>query len=111
MDSLERLRAAIATVFAAWGKLPRIGNDWRVAVVMDRERDEYVLLDVDQTGDKLHSRPLAHLEIRDGKIWIVTDNTEEGIATELLREGVEKREIVLGFYPPSVREMGEFAVA
>jgi hypothetical protein len=46
-----------------------------------------------------------------GKIWILTDNTEEGIATELLEHGISKDRIVLGFYPPALREMGEFAVA
>jgi hypothetical protein len=54
---------------------------------------------------------MAHLEIRDGKIWILTDNTEEGIATELADAGIAKDRIVLGFYPPALREMGEFAVA
>jgi hypothetical protein len=65
---------------------------------------------VDFKNDKYHSHTLAHLIIQDKKIWILTDNTEEGIATELLEEGIAKSQIVLAFYPPSVREMGEFAV-
>jgi hypothetical protein len=53
----------------------------------------------------------AYLEIRDGKIWILADNTERGIATDLVAAGIPKDRIVLAFYPPAVREMGEFAVA
>ena len=53
---------------------------------------------------------MAHLEIRNGKIWLLTDNTEDGIATELIAEGVPKDRIVLGFYSPETREMGECAV-
>jgi hypothetical protein len=78
---------------------------------MDRDRDRYVLLMVDLANDHFRSRTMAHLEIREGKIWILTDNTEEGIATELVNAGIPKDQIVLGFYPPSLREMGEFAVA
>jgi hypothetical protein len=57
------------------------------------------------------ARILAHLEIRDGKIWVLTDSTEQGIATELVEAGIPKDQIVLGFYPPKVRQRGEFAAA
>ena len=111
MDTLEVLRQAIASVFTEWEKLPRIPSDWKIVAVMDKEHDRYVLQDVSLVEERFQVRMLAHVEIRDGKIWILTDNTEEGIATELLREGIAKAQIVLGFYPPSVREIGEFAVA
>ena len=110
MDTSTDLRAAIESVFAEWEKLPYIGKGWRVSALLDRERDQYALLDVDFTDDKFHSRTLAHLEIRNGKIWILTDNTEQGIATELVALGIPKDKIVLAFHPPAVREMGEFAV-
>jgi hypothetical protein len=41
----------------------------------------------------------------------MTDNTEEGIATDLVEVGIPKSQIVLGFYSPSLRRDGEFAVA
>lgn len=112
MDSLEMLRHAIASVFREWeeftsGPLSNI----RVVPVLDRQHDRYVLQDVDSSGERFQSRTLAHLEIRDGKIWILTDNTEAGIATELVAKGIPKSAIVLAFYPPSVRAIGEFAVA
>lgn len=43
------------------------------------------------------ARSVAHLEIKDGKIWIQEDNTESGIATDLEAAGVPKEDIVLGF--------------
>ena len=84
MDSLDALRQAIEKVFQSWedftsGPLSR----FRVVPVLDHLHDRYVLQDVDPTEDRFRSKTLAHLEIRDGKIWILTDNTEEGIATEL----------------------------
>jgi hypothetical protein len=111
MDTVEKFRQAIAAVFAEWEKLPRIPSDWRIEGVRDEKRDRYTLNMVDFGGERYRSNLLAHLEIRDGKIWILTDNTEDGLATQLLEQGVSKQQIVLAFYSPSTRELGEFAVA
>ena len=52
------------------------------------------------------------MELRDGKLWIHTDNTEDGIATELVADEVAKDRRVRDYYSsPVVREMGEFEVA
>lgn len=75
MDAPTNLRSAIASVFAEWEKLPYIGNGWRISALMDRERDQYALLDVNLANDKFRSRILIHLETRENKIWILTDNT------------------------------------
>jgi len=111
MDAIDQYRALIVRVFREWETLPRIPSDWFIEGVEDRLRDRYVLLHVDTNDGRHKSRTLAHVEIRDGKIWVLTDNTEEGIATELVAAGVSKDRIVLGFYPPALREMGEFAVS
>ena len=111
MVSVRKLREAINHVFAEWEKLPYMPSDWKIVAVRDRVHDRYILQDVDMKGERYVSRTLAHVEIRDGKVWILTDNTEEGVGTGFLEQGVPKGQIVLAFYPPSVREMGEFAVA
>ena len=77
---------------------------------MDTVHDRYTLTHVDFDDERYKSHLLAQLDIRDGKIWMLADNTEEGIATELVAAGVPKDRIVLGYYTPRMREMGEFAV-
>ena len=52
-----------------------------------------------------------HLDIKDDRIWIQYDGTEEGIATELVRQGVPRERIVLGFRPKAVRPYTDFAAA
>ncbi len=54
---------------------------------------------------------LLHLDIKDNKIWIQYDGTEDGIAYELLELGVPKDDIVLGFQPLKVRHYTEFAIS
>ncbi len=53
----------------------------------------------------------VHIRIKNEKIYIEEDWTEEGIATELLREGVPKEDIVLAFHAPETRKFTEFAIA
>lgn len=61
-------------------------------------------------GHKMVHGCILHLEIRDDKIWIHRDGTEDGIPRELLAEGVPKDKIVLGFYTPEKRKITDFAV-
>ena len=85
------------------------GNDEPLHVAFDDERHSYLILNIGWQGKKyIHSATL-HVEIIDGKIWIQSDNTEEGIATDLLEAGVPKDDIVLGFRHPKLRKYTGFA--
>jgi hypothetical protein len=43
--------------------------------------------------------------------WIEKDNTEDGVAPELVEAGIPKSQIVLAFRPPEVRKHTDYAVA
>jgi hypothetical protein len=112
MVTVDELREAIAQTFRSWEAYPNPSiSKFRIVGVSDMVNDRYTLNHVDHVDERYRSSLLAHLEIRDGKIWILTDNTEEGIATDLVEVGIPKSQIVLGFYSPSLRRDGEFAVA
>ncbi len=53
---------------------------------------------------------IIHLDIRIEKIWIFNNSTEHDIAADLVDLGVPKQDIVLGFYPPFMREMSDYGV-
>jgi len=46
----------------------------------------------------------------DNKIWIQQDGTELGIANELVELGVPKQDLILGFAPPNMRPLSDFAI-
>jgi hypothetical protein len=113
MDSINIFRDAIFKVFHSWEELAQNNNSksFHGKIFINKEKDNYLLQHVGLSKERYDSTTLAHLEIRDGKIWILTDNTDQGIAPELVALGIPKAQIILAFYPPSVRERGEFAVA
>ncbi|NEO58245.1 MAG: XisI protein [Okeania sp. SIO3B5] len=61
------------------------------------------------------SAGLPTWEVKDGKIWIQQDFTEQGIAQQLLDLGVPKSDIVLAFRSPFrspfVRQFSDFSVS
>jgi hypothetical protein len=62
------------------------------------------------SGDRKIRGITVYIRIKNEKIYIEEDWTEEGIANELLRENVPKDDIVLAFHDPESRKFTEFAV-
>jgi hypothetical protein len=79
--------------------------------VFDDERGHYQWLSLG--WDKGERAFHVHLYVRlcDGKIYVEEDWTEDGIANELLRQGVPREDIVLAFHAPEVRKYTDFAAA
>ena len=62
-------------------------------------------------GNRKYRNIQVHIRIKNQKIYIEDDWTEEGTANELLREDVAKSDIVLAFHDPETRKLTESAVA
>jgi len=52
---------------------------------------------------------VIHVDIRDGKVWIQHDGTEDGIANEMLEAGIPHEHTVLAFHHPHKRKYTPFA--
>ena len=109
MDKLERQRQAIKKVIQEYADLPR--GILHSETIFDDVKNRYLLMVEGWEGVERIHYCVAHLEIIDGKIWIQRDGTEEGIAIELERKGITKKEIVLAFHEPEIRKFTEYAFA
>ena len=113
MEKVTRYREIIRKLMQEHAKFFAGPSDSEVErlVLMDEERGHYALM---QWGWEDHKRVKfinLYLRLKDGKFWIEQDLTENGIATELLEEGVPKEDIVLAFHAPEMRPYTEFAAA
>ncbi|HBB30343.1 MAG TPA: XisI protein [Cyanobacteria bacterium UBA8803] len=88
--------------------VPRTAREYAVQTVFDGEQDRYLLLYVGWIGYKRHFGCTLAVEIKDGKIWIQHDGTEEGLANRLVEMGVPKQDIVLAFHEPEIRQYTDF---
>jgi hypothetical protein len=116
MDKLAGYRASIEKLISDLASLverqhARHPSGIETACVFDEKRDHYLLVNLGwQNGRRVRAVTL-HVRLKNGKIWIEDDMTEDGIATRLVEAGVPKEDIVLAFQPPDVRPHTEFAVA
>ena len=110
MDKLERYRQILQKIIGKHAAYKPTYGDIETVPVCDLAHDNYLLMDIgwDRTG-RVHAVDL-HFRIKEDKIWIEWDGTENGITEELLEAGVLQEDIVLGFYRPERRSMIDFSV-
>lgn len=111
MDRLNIYRQTIRKVLQAYVDITYANVNVKNHQVFDSETDRYLILSEGWDHQQhLHSC-LIHVEIINDKVWIQLDNTEDGIAEELIMAGIPKQDIVLGFHEPEIRPYTGFAVA
>jgi hypothetical protein len=111
MDQLDKYRQIIRTVLKPYADISYANVDVKNRAAFDTETDQYIILSEGwENSQQLHG-VLIHVEIMNSKVWIQMDGTEDGIASELIRFGIPKEDIVLGFHEPEVRKYTGFAVA
>jgi len=109
VDKLTHYRECVQRLIQEYAQVCHLDTTEEVEVILDKERDHYLLLELNWEDDKYHYYPIFHLDLKKGKIWIQQNNTERRIAHELVEMGVPKEDIVLGFQSPYRRQFTEFA--
>jgi len=111
MDRLAKYRQIVRTFLMEYSKTKPINGDLEIQVLFDTEHDHYQIVDLGWDGhNRIYSCPI-HLDIREGKVWIQRNQTDELIAEELVLMGVAREDIVLGLQPPYARQFTSYGVA
>lgn len=110
MDTRLRYQELIKKVLREYAQYRPAYGDIDSRVVFDDEHGSYALL---QLGWDMNGRVhdcVIHIDLVGEKIWVQSDGTEDGVACDFVEAGVPKEHIVLGFRPPKIRPLTEFAV-
>lgn len=113
MDKLKHYQTLIKQVLTEYEQISSQvpTPDIDEVLVFDDQRSQYLWFNIGWKQGKRIKGISVYIRIKNEKIYIEEDWTEEGIATELLTLGVPKEDIVLAFYPPEERKFTEFAIA
>lgn len=111
MDKLEKYRNIVEKIISEYAAIPYYYGDIERRTMFDRKNDSYMLYIVGWSDERRYHGINIHIDIINDKIYIQHDGTEDGIATDLEREGVPKSDIVLAFHAPELRKHTEYAVA
>lgn len=111
MDKLEHYRKTIREIIQAYAQYKPARGDVQIEIVFDEANDHYELMYSGWNGPYRIHGPVLHLDIRNDKIWIQHDGTEDGVANDLIKAGISRDQIVLAFKSPDLRRHTDFAVA
>lgn len=109
MDHVSAVRQVLERVAGYLRRIPKPGVE--TCLTEDPEQKTFLLHRVGWHAGKRVNNVVIFARVRDGRVWIEDDNTDLSFADELVRAGVPKEDIVLGFQPPERRHLTEFAVA
>ncbi len=102
MEKIDLYRKYIKKVIARHST-PSAYGETEVQQIFDTEHDHYQLVHAGWFELERMYGCIAHLDIKNGRIWIQYDGTEAGIADELAELGVPKEDIILAYHPPYKR--------
>jgi hypothetical protein len=111
MADLIRYSEIIQKLLEDYATLSSEDSTVATELIFDTVRDSYQLVHVGWHDDRRIYGCILHLDIRDGKIWLQHNGTENDIAAELVEMGVAKTDIVIGFLSPFKRQFTEYAVS
>lgn len=80
-------------------------------LILDRERDHYLWLEVGWQNNKYVYAPFIHIDIKDGKIWLQRNFTDIDLGEKLIAMGAKKEDIILGLHSPFMRQFSGYGVA
>lgn len=111
MDRLNTYRQIIRNTLKPYTRITYANVNGKNRAAFDPETDQYIILFEGWNHQQhLHS-VLLHIEIVNGKVWVQYDGTEDGITDELVKAGIPKTDIVLGFHEPEVRPYTGYVIA
>lgn len=111
MDRVETYREIVKRIITEYAALKPSYGDIDVETIFDEAHDHYEMVYAGWTRRSRIHGAVIHVDIRDGKVWIQHDGTEDGIANEFLEAGIPHKHLVLAFHPPEARKHTPFAVS
>lgn len=111
MEKILKYQHIITQLLEEYAKDWSNGSQLEFETVFDTVRHHYQLVCVGWINDEyIHHTPI-HIDIKNGKVWLQKNLTEEYVAEALVERGIPKLDIVLGLQPPDYRKYTEYAAA
>lgn len=112
MEKLDRYRQVIKQILTEQAELSSVGDDnVEPQLIFDDTHDHYQLNYVGWRGNKRVFGPVMHFDIKNGKIWLQYNGTEDSIAKKLTDMDVPNTDIVLGLHSEFKRQFTPYAVS
>jgi hypothetical protein len=110
MVALEEYRERVQQLLAHYRTPQFLQKGVETQLVVDTQHGHYQLVNVGWDQEQRVYAVLIHIDIKDNKIWLQQNLTDQLVAEDLVELGIPKERIVLGFQPVYMRQHTDFAV-
>ncbi|EAZ89566.1 XisI protein [Crocosphaera chwakensis] len=110
MDKSTKYRQLVKNILLEYTNYNSNSNGLETQAIFDEEREHYQVVNFGWEGQKYVHYCLIHIDLKGDKIWIQWNMTEQDIAEDLVELGVSAQDIVIGFHPPKLRKLTDYAV-
>jgi hypothetical protein len=111
MAMIEQYRNYVKALLTEYAIGWDAGGEVESQLVFDAEHDHYQWSQVGWKGAERVYHCVVHLDIKDGKIWLQQNMTDQDPAAKLVEMGIPREDIVLGFQPQYARPYTDYGVA
>ena len=97
MDKLAKYRKIVKNIVERYGRFQSSVGNVETYSVCDETNDNYLVIDVGWLAfGRQHAMPI-HIRLKEGKVWVEWDGTDQEIVQQLIDKGIPPEDIVLGF--------------
>lgn len=101
MDTNTSNREIVKDVISKYARLQPSHGDIRLDTVFDEQQDNYALMQSGWDRGVRVRGNLIYVTLRDDKVYIEYDGTENGISDELIKRGIPEDKIIFAFLSPA----------
>ncbi len=105
METSGNYAAIVRQVLQEIAALSPATETLRTELVCDETQGHYHLGEIGWEANQRIDAMLIHIDILEGKVWLQYNGTDLRVAEELVRAGIPRDHIVLGFQPPQVHRL------
>ncbi|MDB9540218.1 XisI protein [Anabaenopsis tanganyikae CS-531] len=110
MDKLTKYKQIIQQLLQEYAAYSSQDQEIETQLISDTQNHHYQLVHVGWKNQRRVYGCIVHLDIKDGKIWVQHNGTENEIGEDLVKLGIPKQDIVIGFHSPFKRQFTDYAV-
>ena len=111
MDKLTKYRHYIQELLTEYARDDRLEEGVETQLIFDTQRDHYQWSNVGWNGLHRVYHCIMQFDIKEGKIWLQQNLTDQNPAEELVKKGVPRTDIILGLQAPYKRIYTDYGVA
>ncbi|MFN8346390.1 MAG: XisI protein [Spirosomataceae bacterium] len=111
MEKLKKYQTILSELVEDFAQTPfAVQPNLENQAITDTVHNHFQVVTLGWENSKFVFDTVLHFDIKDEKIWIQQNWTDILIDEELIRRGVNKEDIILGFLPPYAREYARLTV-